>query len=72
MKIYSVSNSESGYRETFYSISEAKKAMKTNNAKGYITKVWSNGDWENLGEIKLKGNNKTFVANSRQKTESYN
>lgn len=36
-----------------------------------ITKTWANGDWENLGEIKMKGSNKTFVANTRQKVASY-
>ena len=36
-----------------------------------ITKVWANGDFENLGEINLKGSNKTFVANTKQKTASY-
>lgn len=34
-------------------------------------KTWVNGDWENLGPIKLTGNNKTFVANTRQKVANY-
>lgn len=33
--------------------------------------TWANGDWENLGPIKLAGNNKTFVANTRQKVANY-
>lgn len=36
-----------------------------------ITKVWSNGDWENLGPIKLSGSNKHLVANTRQKKPGY-
>lgn len=39
MKIYSVYNHETGYHETFHSLSAAKKAMKEHNAKGSITKV---------------------------------
>lgn len=71
MKIYTVVNREEGYNEDFYNLTEAKKAMKEHNAKGYITKVYANGDWENCGEILLKGNNKTFVANSRQQVKGY-
>ena len=72
MRIYTVINDEKNYREDFYSLSEAKKAMKENDAEGFITKVWSNGDWEPAGEITLKGTNKTFIANTRQTTKSYN
>lgn len=71
MKIYTVINKEENYYEEFYRLPEAKKAMKEHNAKGYITKVYSNGDWENCGEIQLKGTNKTFVANTKQTTKSY-
>lgn len=71
MKIYSVFNHETGYHETFYSLSAAKKAMKEHNAKGSITQVWSNGNWENLGPIVLKGSNKHFVANTRQTKAGY-
>jgi hypothetical protein len=71
MKIYTVINKEENYHEEFYRLPEAKKAMKEHNAKGYITKVYSNGDWENCGEIQLKGTNKTFVANTKQTTKSY-
>lgn len=72
MKIYNVYNNETGYSERFFNLPEAKKAMKENNAKGSITKVWRNGDWEPMGEIVLKGNNKTFCANTKQTTKSYN
>lgn len=71
MKLYNVSNLETGYSETFYTLSAAKKAMKEHNAQGGITKVWANGDWEPMGPITLKGSNKTFCANTRQKVASY-
>ena len=45
--------------------------MKEHNAKGYIYKIYSNGDFENCGEIVLKGSNKTFIANSKQTTKNY-
>jgi len=71
MKYYNVVNSEIGYQETFYNLPAAKQAMKNNNARGYITKVWANGNWEPAGEIKLKGTNKTFFTNTKQKIENY-
>lgn len=59
---------------TFYSLAPAKKLIKE-NIKEYkdscITKTWSNGDWENLGPIKLTGSNKIFIANTRQKVANY-
>lgn len=72
MKIYYVGNSATGYRDEFYTLSEAKKAMKENNCTwSEIVKVYSNGDWCLCGEIKLTGSNKTFIANTRQKGASY-
>lgn len=59
---------------TFYSLAPAKKLIKANINKykgSCITKIWANGDWENLGEINLKGSNKTFVANTRQRKLNY-
>lgn len=59
---------------TFYSLAPAKKLIKANLDKykgSCITKTWANGDWENLGEINLKGSNKTFVANTKQKIANY-
>lgn len=59
---------------TFHSLAPAKKLIKENMDKyidSSITKTWANGDWENLGPIKLAGNNKTFVANTRQKVANY-
>ena len=71
MKIYTVENQGSGYRDEFTSLTEAKKAMREHDAQGFITKVWANGDWEPMGEIKLNGSNKTMCANCRQKKAGY-
>ncbi len=59
---------------TFFSLAPAKKLIKQHIDKyagSSITKTWANGDWENCGEIKLTGNNKTFVANTKQKASGY-
>ncbi len=59
---------------TFCSLKAAKMMIRANQDKykgSCITKIWANGDWENLGEIKLTGSNKTFVANTRQKKANY-
>ena len=64
MKIYSVVNPMTGYAEDFFCIKAAKAAMRKHDADGFITKVYSNGDFVECGEIKLKGSNKRFIANS--------
>lgn len=59
---------------TFHSLTPAKKLIKENMEKyigSSITKTWANGDWENLGPIKLIGNNKHFIANTKQKVANY-
>lgn len=71
MKVYTVINRSENYCEDFYNLTKAKKAMKEHNAKGYIYKIYANGDFENCGEIVLKGSNKTFIANSKQKVKNY-
>lgn len=72
MKIYSVKFAN-GEVEDFYSLKSAKAALRQDsNAKGVIYKIFSNGDWECCGSIKLKGSNETFLANTRQQKESYN
>lgn len=56
------------------SLASAKKLIKANLDKykgSSITKIWANGDFENLGEIKIKGSNKTFVANTKQRGAGY-
>jgi transcription elongation factor len=71
MKIYSVINKDTGYNEVFHRLTAAKAAMKANNARGYISTIRSNGDTISHGEIMLAGSNKTFTANTRQKTKNY-
>ena len=59
---------------TFHSLAPAKKLIKSNLDKyagSCITKIWADGSWEDLGEISLKGSNKNFVANTKQKVANY-
>lgn len=72
MTIYTVINQDLNYIEDFYNLSDAKKAMKKYNAKGYKTKIYSNGEWIPCGEISLNGNNKTFIANSQKNMKKPN
>ena len=37
MKIYTVINDETDYREDFHSLTAAKQAMREHNAQGFIT-----------------------------------
>ncbi len=64
MTEYTVINRETGYFERFYDLTEAKKAMRENNARCYKVKIYANGDEIDCGEVKLKGSNKSFIANS--------
>lgn len=78
MKQYTVSSRKADFYETYYSLSEAKKKIRElikngyDDARGFITKVWSNGEWEPMGPITINGKNTTFCANTRQKKASYN
>lgn len=64
-------NGENEFK-TFYNLSSAKAFMKEKpNSIGTIYKTWANGDFECVGVITLKGSNKTFVANTKQKQENY-
>lgn len=69
MRIYSVSNNE-GYSEQFHSLTAAKKAMKEHNARGFITWVGRNGEWEPMGEIILKGSNASMLAGATKQTKA--
>jgi hypothetical protein len=71
MRVYSVSNRETGYSEEFYNLSSAKRAMKAHSARGEGYRVYANGDWAPTGEISLTGDNKHFIANSRQTKRGY-
>lgn len=65
---------ETSPMSAFHSLAPAKKPIKENMGKridSIITKTWANGDRENLGPIKLSGNNKTFVANTRQRVANH-
>lgn len=72
MTEYFVYNHEEGYSESFYTLKEAKKAMREHNAKGEKIRIYSNGDWVNCGEILLRGSNKSFVANSPRNMKKTN
>ncbi len=76
MKQCSVFDVTTKERKTFFSLTDAKKWMRErikqgHEVRGSQTKIYSNGDWENLGEIKLTGSNKHFVANTGQTKEGY-
>lgn len=65
---------ETGPMFTFRSLAPAEKLTKENTDKyidSVMTKTRVNGDRENLGPIRLSGNNKTFVANTGQKVANY-
>lgn len=71
---FDVECEEVGTEFVFYSLKAAKAFIAANRDKyagSQIVKTWSNGDWENLGEIKLRGSNKTYVANTKQKIANY-
>lgn len=62
--------------ETFCSLTAAKKWMRTKIKEGHEVsgqkyKVYANGDFVNCGNINLSGNNKSFVANTRQTKKGY-
>lgn len=73
MKIYDTkwTNPATGEveRETHYSLTEAKRWMKERQgSRGFITKVWANGEWEPCGEITLKGRNSVQMSNQARAT----
>lgn len=51
--------------EEFQSLTAAKGEMKRTGKEGVKVKVWANGDWENCGEIKLKGSNRIRIRGAR-------
>lgn len=77
MKLYRV-KSRTGHHEEFTSVAAAKKYMRQlnkirpDNAYGSI--LWIDrrtGDWEYVGEIELKGSNKTALVHNGKLTRSY-
>lgn len=62
--------------QTFYSLTAAKKWMRERLKQGHMVngqkyKIYSNGDMVNCGFIKLKGNNKSFIVNTKQTKDGY-
>jgi hypothetical protein len=55
----------------FYSLQAVKKEMVKSGKPGYGFTIRSNGDCIEHGEVKLAGNNKTFIANSKQTKPNY-
>ena len=71
--VYDLTTHES---ETLFSLNGAKKWMRERQKQGHEAegskyKIYSNGDTVNCGKIQLTGNNKSFVANSKQTKSGY-
>jgi len=58
--------------QQFFKASSAKKYMRETGLTGSKVKVYSNGDWIPMGEITLKGSNKSFIANSPRNMKKSN
>ena len=63
-------------RETFYTLTAAKKWMrelmkKDHKVSGQKYRIYSDGEFVNCGSINITGNNKSFVANSKQTKSGY-
>lgn len=73
MKQYIVTMSDGTTHEVF-SVKAAKELLATDKgAKAYGYKIYSNGDFEPIGEVKRKGSNATLmVGASRQTKPNYN
>ena len=76
MTIYSVYDSTAKESKEFYTLTDAKKFMKTRIKEGHDvsgdkTKIYANGDWVPCGPIVLKGSNKVFIANSGMTQANY-
>jgi hypothetical protein len=76
MRIYFTHDKKTGERGEFFSLSEAKKWIKDrinigHEASGSIYKYFSNGNFEPLGKIDLKYNNKKFIANTKMRKANY-
>lgn len=62
--------------ETFFTLTSSKKWMRERQKLGHDVegtkyKIYSNGDTVNCGSIKLSGNNKSQIANSKQTKPGY-
>lgn len=59
MTVYYVGNEE------YFSLTKAKAEMRRTGLPGSKVKVWANGEWENCGEIKLRGSNRCHIVGAR-------
>ena len=62
--------------KVLFGLLSAKKWMRERIKQGHQVsgqkyRIYSNGDTVNCGEIKLTGNNKSFVSNSKQTKTGY-
>ena len=55
----------------FTSLAEAKKEMRLTGKKGEKVKVWANGDWEQCGEILLKGSSRCHIVGEGRDGNAY-
>lgn len=65
-----------GESQVCYGLTAAKKWMRERLKQGHEVsgekyRIYSNGDTVNCGRIHLAGNNKSFVANSKQTKKGY-
>lgn len=52
--------------EQYTSLTAAKAEMKRTGLSGHKVKVWGDGEWEPMGEIKLKGSNRNHIVGARE------
>ena len=62
--------------ETFCTLTAAKKWMRAriklgHDVSGEKYRIYSDGDFVNCGNIRLDGDNRSFVANTRQTKKGY-
>ena len=70
MKQCIVYDETTGDSESFVFLNDAKKWMRQRIKEGHSVsgskyKIYSNGDVVNCGNIKLTGNNKSLIVNTR-------
>lgn len=71
--VYDLTTKES---EIFFTLTSSKKWMRERQKLGHEVdgtkyKIYSNGDTVKCGSIKLSGNNKSQIANSKQTKPGY-
>lgn len=76
MTHYLVYDETTGESQVCYGLTAAKKWMRERLKQGHEVsgqkyRIYANGDTVNCGSIHLTGNNKSFVANSKQTKKGY-